>query len=508
MITTTNPRTELTAPTGVDQTSEDEVAAIAARAHEASPGLLALGRYRRADLLDAIADEVEANRDQLVETADGETGLGMARLHGELSRSIFQFRLFGEAVREGSYLEASIDHAAETPLGPGPDLRRTLLPIGPVAVFGASNFPFAFSVLGGDTASAVAAGCPVVLKAHGSHPLTSLGSFEVLRTAAERVDAPEGTFGLVLGQRSGRDLVTHPAIKAVSLTGSVSAARALQDAISTRDEPIPLYGELSSLNPLVITAQAAGARTDSIADGLFASFTGSGGQLCTKPGIAFVPEGREGGAVIAALENRVERAEGTILLNRRIHESFHEIRDRLIAAGAQVSAQAPGTAEGALGFSASPVLLRVAARDMSAPLTEECFGPLMIVATYRSLDELVDAFALLPPSLTASIHSEHDEINLTRRLSELLVPLSGRLVYNGYPTGVRVSWAQHHGGQWPSTNSNHTSVGVTSMRRFLRPHVWQSAPQEVLPEELRDDCPRIPRRIDGELRLPTGVGQS
>jgi len=502
LITTTNPRTGVSAATDLEATSAVEVDGIVERAQKAAFEFAACGREGRARMLDAIADSLDAGRDVLVQTADEETGLGTPHLNGELSRSIFQFRLFAEALREGSYIEAMIDQATETALGAAPDLRRMLVPVGPVAVFGSSNFPFAFSVAGGDTASALAAGCPVVLKAHSSHPLTSLRSFEALESGLAGADAPDATVGLVFGQAAGRVLVAHPAIKAVGFTGSLAAGKALQNVISDRDAPIPFYGELSSLNPLVITANAAGARSAQIAQGLFTSFTGSAGQLCTKPGIAFVPTGEAGDSLVEAIRDLVEQAEGQVLLNRRIFDAYQEISERLINLGGAVVAARTATATATGGFLTAPTLLTTRATHMTDELTEECFGPLIVVVRYENLAELDDAFRQLPNSLTATVHVEDDEPELLTELTDRLAPRTGRIIYNGFPTGVRVSWAQHHGGPWPATNSLHTSVGVTAIRRFLRPFVWQDAPQSVLPQELRDGPVAVPRRLDGRIVLP------
>ncbi|MCS5714144.1 aldehyde dehydrogenase family protein [Herbiconiux sp. CPCC 205716] len=501
MLTTTDPRTGVSAATSLAPTSPEAVHEIALRAEAAAQELQSRGREFRARLLDAMAAGVLAARDELVATADAETGLGTARLTGEAGRSAFQFSLFAEAVREGSFVEAAIDHAGDTPLGPAPDVRRMLVSIGPVAVFGSSNFPFAFSVLGGDVASAIAAGSPVVVKAHGSHPLTSKLSFEVLQRAAESVGAPRGTFGIVYGQQAGVTLVQEPAIKAAGFTGSLGAAEALQRAIDQRPDPIPFFGELSSINPLVVSPGAAAARGAAIADGLFASYTGSAGQLCTKPGIAFVPSGAEGQAVVDALESLTAAAAPQVLLNDRIQSSFGEIADRLVAAGAVVGASGSAPT-GDDGFAVSPQLLETTAAGLGAELAEEAFGPLVVVARYDSLDEVREAFGRIPRSLTATLHVEDEEADVVSSLASTLEASSGRVVFNGYPTGVRVAWAQQHGGPWPSTNSQHTSVGVTAVRRFLRPLAWQNAPEAVLPEELRDGFIGIPRRVDGVLTLP------
>jgi NADP-dependent aldehyde dehydrogenase len=501
VITTTNPATGVGAETGLQETAPGDVEILVARARAAASLLEALGREGRARALESIALALEAARDHLVSTAVRETGLSAERLRGEISRCTFQFRLFAEAVREGSYVEASVDHARETPIGPGPDLRRMLLPMGPVAIFGASNFPFAFSVAGGDTASALASGCPVLIKAHDSHPLTSLKSFEAIGAALSAAGAPEGSAALVFGQDAGLELITHPSIRAVTFTGSLSTGKTLLDVINRREEPIPFYGELSSVNPLVVTPGAAAARPEEIAQGLFTSVTGSGGQLCTKPGIAFVPSGGGGDRMVSTLSSLVHDAAGQVLLNERIATSYRDIVERLLASGAEVVAK--GVQPSGDGFVVAPMLLGTKASDVGGGLAEECFGPLVIVARYESMDEVGVALGLMPPSLAATIHAGEGEEPLVAQLAKSLTSGAGRLVFDGYPTGVRVSWAQHHGGPWPSTNSQHSSVGVTAIRRFLRPFAWQNAPESVLPEELRETYDQIPRRIDGHLVLPS-----
>jgi NADP-dependent aldehyde dehydrogenase len=501
MITTTDPRTGASAAIDIQESTAADVAAATAGAAGAAKFLATAGREFRAGLLERICTEIESARAQLVDAGLAETGLTEVRLNGELSRSIFQFGLFAQAIREGSYLEASIDHAGETPLGPQPDVRRMLIPIGPVAVFGASNFPFAFSVLGGDVASALAAGCPVVVKAHPSHPLVSRLSFEALQRAALALDAPEGTIGIVYGTEPGRLLVRDPAIRAVGFTGSLGAAKALTAEIAQRPDPIPFFGELSSINPLIVTAAAAEARTAEIATGIFGSYTGSAGQLCTKPGIVFVPATPAGDELTDEIVRQTQAAGAGVLLNSRIRSSFSDIQQRLEDAGGRLLAR--GVDDDGDGFSVAPVMLETTAEETSAELAEECFGPMLVVARYGDLDQVTAAISRIPASLTATVHAEQSEDETVGRLFTELEPYAGRLVYNGYPTGVRVSWGQHHGGPWPATNTQHTSVGVTAIRRWLRPLAWQGAPEAVLPPELRDDYGQIPRRIDGMLVLPS-----
>ncbi|PVE96680.1 aldehyde dehydrogenase (NADP(+)) [Microbacterium sp. TPD7012] len=498
-LTTTDPRTGATSATDIEPTDAAGVAALAQAAASAFTELRSRPRAWRAGLLRALADGLEADRASLVGAALAETGLPEARLNGELSRSAFQFRLFADAVDEGGYLEAVIDHAGDTPLGPGPDVRRMLVPIGPVAVFGASNFPFAFSVVGGDTASALAAGCPVVIKAHSSHLVTSQRSFDSLSRAASAYGAPAGTLGIVYGQQAGSQLVADPRITAVGFTGSLSTGKILQGIIDERETPIPFYGELSSLNPLVITPGAAAERTAAIGEGLFTSVTGSAGQLCTKPGVAFVPVGAEGDALVADVVARATDAAAQTLLNSRIHGAFDEIRTRLIAEGGARSLVAPRAGED--GFSLTPAVLEIDAKDVTPAVAEEAFGPLVVVMRYSTVSEVRDALQAVPHSLTATIHSASDESAVRGELTDAARDLVGRIVYDGYPTGVRVSWGMNHGGPWPATNTQHTSVGVTAIRRFLRPLAWQDAPVDVLPDELRDGPVDVPRRVDGVLQL-------
>lgn len=499
-LTTTDPRTGVRSDTGIEPSAPEEVDEIVATAVAAATELAGRDRAWRAGLLESMADALEERRQELIAITQAETGLSEARLNGELTRTAFQLRLFAEAVREGSFLEAAIDHAGETPMGPQPDVRRMLVPIGPVAVFGSSNFPFAFSVPGGDTASALAAGNPVIAKAHSAHPLTSRASFEALRAGAERVGAPAGVIGIVYGQAAGSHLVGHPDVAAVGFTGSLGAASHLRAIVEARPRPIPFYGELQSVNPLIVTRAALEQRADAIAAGLATSVTGSAGQLCTKPGIAFVPAGADE-EFATRLVGAVESSSPGVLLNERVLDSFRAAEAELVQAPGVTSLLGSADDDGD-GFSVSPRVLRVAARDLTEAHTVEAFGPLVVLVAYENTDELLEALEAVPDSLTASFHFEPTDLAEIGDLVSRLSGAAGRLVFNGFPTGVRVSWAQHHGGPWPATNSFHTSVGVTAIRRFLRPLSWQNAPEELLPVELRDGASEVPRRVDGQLQLP------
>ncbi|MBB4683515.1 aldehyde dehydrogenase (NADP(+)) [Amycolatopsis jiangsuensis] len=453
-----------------------------------------LPRTRRAGLLEAMAAELEADAEAIVADADRETSLGEPRLRGELNRTTYQLRLFAETVRDGGYLEATVDHAGDTPMGPRPDLRRMLVPLGPVAVFGASNFPLAFSVPGGDTAAALAAGCPVVIKAHPAHPDTSQRCFDALSRAAKANGAPDGLLGLVSGQQAGVDLITHPAIKAAAFTGSPAGGRVLGELAANRPEPIPFYGELGSINPVVVTAAAAAERAAELGTGLAGSALLGAGQFCTKPGLVFLPDSEAGQQIADGMAAEFAARPEHAMLTAGIREAFDRRAGELAAQGVTELMHAPGGR-----------LFSVAAAEFTEPVADECFGPSTVLVRYPDEAGLDAALAKVPGSLTATLHTgqSEDVRELTRRLRER----AGRVLFNGYPTGVAVSWAQHHGGPWPSTTSAlHTSVGMTAPRRFLRPVTWQDAPEAVLPEELRESPAEeflVPRRVDGRW-LPRG----
>lgn len=476
------------------ESTPDDVNAACELAAAAAPAFESLQRAGRASLLRRLAGGLDADQSAIVEVADRETALGPQRLTGELGRTTYQLRLFADVLDEGSYLEATIDHAGETPMGTRPDLRRMLVPIGPVAVFGASNFPLAFSVAGGDTASALAAGCPVVVKAHPSHPATSVRVFETMRRAAD--EAPEGFLQLVHGVEAGRALVAHPLIRAVGFTGSLAGGRALFDIAVSRPDPIPFYGELSSVNPLVVTPGAADERADEIGRGLIDSVTLGAGQFCTKPGLAFIPEGASGDRLRDAAAAYLASKPAGLPLNRGISDAYGVGTARLRSTArlvAQSSSDGPA-------FAMRGALFEIPLDDVAA-VANECFGPTAVLIRYRDEDSLLAALRKLPGELTATIHASSDD-PLGAKLDEVLRGLVGRVIWNGYPTGVAVSWAMQHGGPWPATTSGHTSVGTSAIRRFLRPLAWQNAPRQVLPPELRDGRVGIPRRVDGRLVLP------
>jgi NADP-dependent aldehyde dehydrogenase len=479
------------------ETTREALDEIAGRTATAFQELRRHDRGWRAGLLGALADALEDRRDDIVAVADAETALGEIRLNGELTRTGYQLRLFADVVVEGSYLEATIDHAGDTPMGPRPDLRRMLVPLGPVAVFGASNFPLAFSVPGGDTASALAAGCPVVAKAHESHPATSKLCAEVMAEAVAAYGGPEGTIEVVYGREPGGWLVQHPTVTGVGFTGSVGAARALMDLIDEREVPIPFYGELGSVNPLVVTPEAAAERAGEIGAGLAASMTMGVGQFCTKPGLAFLPVGRDGDILLDAAAEAVAATSAGVLLNPDIARSFGAGIEEL-AASPDIRERAAGHLAGEATQAVPARLLEVEIGKLSGRMLEECFGPVTIAVRYNDTAELVRVLGSLPSSLTGTLHVGADGA-VEPAIVQVVQDRAGRIVFNGYPTGVAVSWAQTHGGGWPATNSIHTSVGPTAMRRFLRPITWQDAPEAALPHELRKETTNLVRRVDGIL---------
>jgi len=487
-------------------TAPDEVNEIVRAGLAAAPVLEGLGRQRRAALLDRAADALTDAGAAIVATADRETGLGEGRLSQELTRTCYQLQFFGEVVREGSYLEVTIDLPASTPIGPRPDLRRMLVPLGPVAVFGASNFPLAFSVPGGDTASALAAGCPVVAKVHPAHPDTSRLCWSTMRDAVVAHGLPAGTLGLVDGLRAGAALVVHPAIKAVGFTGSTAGGRALQEIAGTRPESIPFFGELGSLNPLVVTPGAASERAEEIARGFVGSMTLGTGQFCTKPGLLFVPSGADGWRLRRALADAVRQVPAGEMLTTPIQEAFEgEITRR--RADARLTLLGEAAPVERAPRRAAAAVFGVVASDLHDDLLDETFGPTALVVEYADPDQLVTTLGRISGQLTATLHASHDETDLVARLHDVLRARAGRLVFDGYPTGVAVSWAMHHGGPDPATTSiGHTSVGAASIRRWLRPISYQNAPADVLPPELRDENPAgVPRRVNGVMQPnPTG----
>ncbi|MFF8292284.1 aldehyde dehydrogenase (NADP(+)) [Streptomyces sp. NPDC016309] len=490
----------------VEATAEDVDRAVRA-AHAARGGLA--DRAVRAAFLRTAADVLGGAEDRLVTVADAETALGRARLTGELARTCYQLRAFADIVDEGAFLDVIIDHPDATATPPVPDLRRHKVPLGVVAVYSASNFPFAFSVPGGDTASALAAGCPVVVKAHPDHPATSELAAALLGRAAALAGVPQAVVGLVHGFDAGVALVRHPLVAAAGFTGSVRGGRALFDAAAARPVPIPFHGELGSLNPVVITEEAAAERAEQIGTGLAGSMTLGVGQFCVKPGLVLAPTGAGGDELVASLAGAVKGVGEGVLLDHRMRDNFVEgVAER----AALPDVEAPVTPGAGDEHTVSPGFLTVPAAKLATEgthdlLLEECFGPVTVVARYDGDDEVTAVLSRLPGNLTATLHLSSREAAGEGRGAELLAaltPLAGRVLVNGWPTGVAVAPAQHHGGPYPATTSTSTSVGGTAVERWLRPVTYQSTPEPLLPPELRDDNPLgLPRRVDGRMEHPS-----
>ena len=501
MFNSVDPRTGEPGPSYEEATPEDVRAAVTAAAAVHRSGALR-DRAARTALLRGAAARLRAAGDEIVAVCEAETGLPEARLRGELERTAGQLEAFAAVVEAGDDAEAIIDRPdPDAKPIPRPDVRRMLVPLGPVAVFGASNFPLAFSTAGGDTASALAAGCPVIVKGHPSHPGTGELVARELAAAVEEAGLPAGTFAHLpaAGVEVGEALVDAPEVAAVGFTGSFRGGTAIADRAARRAVPIPVYAEMGSVNPIVVTEAALRARADAIASGLAASVSGFGGQLCTKPGVVFVPAGPEGDAFAADLAARLDAVEPTVLLNERLRDALGEAVERLArhrsvrALGAAPPASGPGFRHQPAAFEAP-----VAAVGDGDELLEEHFGPVVLLLRHGSPDELLAALERIDGQLTGSVHAEpgEDVAAVVAALSER----AGRVVFDGFPTGLAVTHGMHHGGPFPSTTSAlHTSVGMTAARRFARPLAFQDAPAAALPPELRDENPLgIRRRVDGE----------
>jgi acyl-CoA reductase-like NAD-dependent aldehyde dehydrogenase len=470
---------------------------------EAAHAAFLLGRRvnlaTRAGWLEEVAAALEEDAGVLVPLAARETNLGIARLQGELKRTVFQLRLFAAEVRSGEHLDATIDHADPGwGMGPRPDLRRMNVPLGVVGVFGASNFPFAFSVMGGDSASALASGCSVVYKAHEGHPGLSLRTAETVQRGLREAGAPAGLFTLVTGRAAAEALVDHPLVKAIGFTGSTAGGRALAERAFARAEPIPFYGELGGINAVFVTEKAWRARRDSILSGYAASLSLGMGQFCTKPGLLFVPGGTTAEAA-GVLHAAFADFEPAPLLTERLHEGYRN-------AVKEVSGQ-PGVeplVEGTFDSAPMPTVLRVASASVFEQpelLRQEMFGPASLLVEYREESELTALAELLEGQLTTTLQAEADDdvTDLGARLADI----SGRVLWNGWPTGVTVSFAQHHGGPYPATTSATTSVGTAAVGRFMRPVAHQDFPASRLPEPLQDTNPwSVPQRINGTWTRP------
>ena len=444
-------------------------------------------RETRAAFLNAIADEIDARADQITQIGCSETGLPEMRLIGERGRTTGQLRLFAQHVLQGDYLDRRHDAALpdRQPL-PRPDLQMVQRPIGPVAVFGASNFPLAFSTAGGDTAAALAAGCPVVVKGHSAHPGTGEIVAEAIHAAIQSCKLHPAVFSLIQGGKRdvGTALVQHPLIKAVGFTGSLTGGRALYDLCAARPEPIPFFGELGSVNPMFIFANACANRGDEIAKGWAGSLTMGAGQFCTNPGISVVLAGENAEKFAQAVASALSEVSAQSMLTDGIASAYHKGQKRIAATSGvrEILTTTCGQRD------ATPYLYETTAQNWLAndELGEEVFGPLGVIVTAQTLDEMREVALSLQGQLTCTLHLDAEDFDDAQSFMPILERKAGRVLANGFPTGVEVCDAMVHGGPYPaSTNFGATSVGTLSIRRFLRPVCYQNMPEALLPQDLK-----------------------
>ena len=447
--------------------------------------------------------EDESDAAALVQTARRETGLTVERLTGELTRTTGQLRAFAGIVETHQDRDPILD-VPTSELPAQVDIRRSTVALGPVAVWPASNFPLAFGVAGGDTASALAAGCPVVVKAHPSHPATSNRCAAAVLAALHETGTAVGWFSVLHAHSvsPGIALTAHPGVQAIAFTGSEAGGRALFNAAAARPVPIPVFAELGSINPMVITPAAIAERGAAIAAELAGSLVGSTGQLCTKPGLVLLVDGPQTEEFIAELSQALPSERAGVMLNSRLHDGF-VTQARESAALAGVTSPVPPMSDLGERQGQRAVLIRTGSRTYraSAQLQREHFGPFAVIITCTDVDDLLDVLAGQVGSLTGTIHAGSAEPELARRIIVALARFAGRIVYNGFPTGVAVGWATVHGGPYPATTAAATtSVGMTAVNRFQRPIALQGVPDDLLPPELQDANPLgLVRRLNGRL---------
>ncbi len=461
---------------------------------------------RRAGFMKRIAELLEANGPAIIERANQETALPAARLQGELARTCFQLRLYGDAAASGLFAGARIDHADlnRKPL-PKPDLRSMMRPLGPVVVFSASNFPLAYSVAGGDTASAFAAGCPVIVKPHQGHLGTSEIVGQLVQQAARDCDAPEGVFSLLFGDgRSvGIALVKHPLIKTVGFTGSRSGGRALMDAAAARPEPIPVYAEMGSINPVFFLNDVLSQKPEELAIGLTGSVTLGVGQFCTNPGLVFVEAGGAADKFLAKLESSLAATPPGTMLTSGLCSAYRAGVEKFSTTSGVKRLTLASVEPGAGKAQAGAALFATDAATFfcNHGLMDEVFGPSTLVVRCDSRAQMLEAAGKLEGQLTATIHGLPEELAANRELVEILAVKAGRVIFNAFPTGVEVAHAMTHGGPYPAcSDGRSTSVGTRAIERFLRPVSYQNFPDAALPEELQEANPlKLARLVDGKL---------
>ncbi len=458
---------------------------------------------QRALFLEEVAAGLELERKSITERARVESALSPVRLDGELNRTIAQLKLFATVLRNALYTDASIDRAFNEDGTLRMDVRRMQIPLGPVVVFGASNFPLAFSVAGGDTASAWAAGCPVIVKAHNGHPGTSDLVAATILKAGRKCNMPDGFFSLIYGRgvEAGMELVKHPLVKAVGFTGSYQGGKALFDAANQRKEPIPVYAEMGSLNPVLLLPAALNKRNEQLAASFAGSITQGCGQFCTKPGIFLAKAGADLDKFIALLKTRLGEIDAQPMLNEHINKAFKAGILKNVAGHKGVEFFPAGKPAEGFSVQAGVAVTNGKVFLTSSHLQEELFGPFALIVVCADKAELMAVAESVGGQLTATVIAEESELDLYEELIDVLKERSGRIIFNGVPTGVEVCHSMHHGGPFPSSSfSQYTSVGSDAIRRFLRPLCFQAWPEAALPRELKNENPdNIWRRVNGKL---------
>lgn len=472
------------------------------KAQQAFTAIKSKSVAEKAAFLEAMAIQIESIKSELIPTASRESNLPEGRITGELGRTLGQIRLFANLIKEGSWVEATIDYAdPDRAPAPKPDIRRMLRPLGPVVVFGASNFPLAFSTAGGDTVSALAAGCPVIYKAHPGHPETSKMVAEAIRNAAQKSNMPVDIFQHIEGGITiGQNLAKHPMAKAIAFTGSFTGGKALFDTAAAREEPIPVYAEMGSVNPIFAFEAKLSQQMDALATAYVGSLTLGAGQFCTNPGLIFVPESKAD-AFSDAVAEKINAVAAAPMLHNGIAKAYQdkvavlEKKDKLTWVHAATASELTH---------GSPALARVTATDWISDeaFQEEVFGPFGILVIYKNTAQLLEIADSLKGQLTCTFWGETDELAENAEFLASIEEKCGRLLFKGAPTGVEVGFAMQHGGPFPSTSdSRSTSVGVYAIKRFARPVAFQDMPESFLPEELKDANPLgIWRTIDGALK--------
>jgi len=496
-----NPKDDTQLEPAFYEATKDEVNRAVEKAEKAFRTYRHKSGKEKAEFLETIADEIEQLGDDLIQRCNKETALPEGRLTGERSRTVNQLRLFGEVVREGSWVDARIDTADSKP-----DIKSMKMALGPVGVFGASNFPFAFSVAGGDTASALAAGCTVVVKAHPAHPGTCELIAKAIHTAIKKTGMPDGTFSMIHGasHKAGLALVKHPLLKAVGFTGSFKGGKALFDAANKRPEPIPVYAEMGSTNPVFLLPGALKENKEELAEGFVNSVNLGVGQFCTNPGLLSYPQGDDAEEFRNILADKFTGSSPDTMLTPGICSAYQDgVKQMLQHEGVSLVAQSDDTADGnGSPNNAVPHFFEVDIRHFLAnpSLEEEVFGPSSLAIVASNKKDFVKIAKNLQGHLTATIYGTEEDLQEHEELIAILQRKVGRLIFNGFPTGVEVNHAMIHGGPFPATtDSRSTSVGTTAINRFARPVCFQNFPESQLPDELKDNNPlQIWRLVNGE----------